>query len=75
MKPNTRKLRVVEMPTIASVLKAPPVLDAYGTLEFACGGCDAVLLVAEVSQMGGVLIHCTLCGVTNAVDAKFADGA
>jgi hypothetical protein len=33
------------------------------------------LLVADPGQMGGVLIHCTLCGVTNAVDAKVVNRA
>jgi hypothetical protein len=37
---SKRKLRVVAEPSKPVELVAPPILDAYGSLEFLCGGCD-----------------------------------
>ena len=51
---NQRKLRVVKMPTTSSTRSAPPILDAYGTLEFTCGRCETVLLIADERQLPGM---------------------
>jgi hypothetical protein len=66
---SEHKLRVVTAPAEPVELVAPPILDAYGNLEFSCGGCDTVMLIANEGQIKGVLIRCSACGATNSTDS------
>jgi hypothetical protein len=67
--PTPRRLRVVKEPPEPATLHAPPILDAYGTEEFSCGGCGTIFLIANEDQLHGIFIQCAQCGVTNSTDA------
>jgi hypothetical protein len=66
---SKRKLKVVAAPTKPVELAAPPILDAYGSLEFSCGDCDTPMLIADEGQILGVLIRCSACGAVNTTDS------
>lgn len=53
----------------AHVLKAPPVLVASThTVNYCCGNCGAILILAEKDQVHGLNIKCAICGCTSATD-------
>ncbi len=62
-------LKVVSGPGDASVLSAPPILEASShTIDFTCGQCGAILMHAELDQVHNLLIHCAECGAYNSTD-------
>lgn len=54
----------------APVVQAPPVLDARGAEEFACGQCGTVLLKANEGQIHHVIVQCAICNAFNATSVQ-----
>jgi len=62
-------LRVVTAPGVGHVLDAPPVVHASDhTVDYHCGRCDELLMIAELDQVHNLLIRCTSCGSYNSTD-------
>jgi hypothetical protein len=57
---SERKLKVIATPAESTALEALPILDAYGNLEFSCGGCGTAMLIANEGQKRNVYLDIDL---------------
>jgi hypothetical protein len=56
-------LRIIPTHTTSSVH-----LASTNTVNYVCGGCDALLMNAEPGGVHNLVIHCTGCGAYNSTD-------
>ena len=62
-------LRIIPTPWAHHIVSAPPILIAStNTVDYVCGGCDALLMHAEPGGIHNLVIHCTGCGSYNSAD-------
>jgi hypothetical protein len=62
-------LKMVATPGLQRFVSAPPILSASShTVDYACGGCGAVLMHAEEGQVHNLLIRCVECDAFNSTD-------
>jgi predicted RNA-binding Zn-ribbon protein involved in translation (DUF1610 family) len=62
-------LRFLAEPGTQLFFSAPPIVIAGSPkVEFTCGTCDAVLILAQEGQVHGLVIRCTSCGGFNSTD-------
>ena len=57
---------VVPASSVDHFVNAPPVIVASDhSVDYACGCCGTVLLLAEEGQIYGLTIRCSACGTYN----------
>ena len=62
------QLRTIPRPSRGAIVRVPPVIEANLGVDYVCGSCGTVLVLAEQGQIHNLQLRCTHCGAYNLMD-------